>query len=316
MADMADGTLMTIGDLARLTGVTVKTVRFWSDQGLVPPADRTPAGYRLFGPEALMRLNLVRTLRDLGIDLDTIRKVLRREAVIGDVAAAHAAALDVQIRALRLHQAVLQAVASRGTVTAEEIALMHRLAQLSSAERRRLVNDFIDDTFSGLNVDPGFLAMMRGAMPDLPADPSREQVDAWVELAELIADPDFRARLRETTASYARVREEITVSPSTEDQRATAELLRERVAAATAAGIAPGSPEAGPVTDELVAAYSRLFGKPDTPQFRAWLLESTHSAIDRRYERYWQLLGIINGWPPVPSVTPAAEWLIDALRRQ
>jgi DNA-binding transcriptional MerR regulator len=48
VAGMAGGTLLTIGELARLTGLTVKTVRFWSDEGLVPPADRTPAGYRLY----------------------------------------------------------------------------------------------------------------------------------------------------------------------------------------------------------------------------------------------------------------------------
>lgn len=316
MADMADGALLTIGELARLTGVPVKTVRFWSDEGLVPPAGRTPAGYRLFGPEAQMRLSLVRTLRDLGLDLGTIRKVLRREATIGDVAAAHAAALEVQIRALRLHQAVLRAVASRGTASAEEIQLMHELAQLSAAERRRLVTDFIDDTFAGLDADPDFLAMMRGAMPDLPADPTREQVDAWVELARLIQDPGFRARLRETTSRNARSRAEITTSPSTEDQQAMADMLRERVAAATAAGITPESPQARPVTDALVAAYSRLFGKPDTPEFRTWLLGTLESGTDRRYERYWQLLGIINGWPPVPAVTPAAEWLIGALRHQ
>ena len=314
MADMADGTLMTIGELARLAGVTVKTARFWSDQGLVPPADRTPAGYRLFGPEALMRLNLVRTLRDLGIDLETIRKVLRREASIGDVAAAHAAVLEVQIRALRLHQAVLYAVASRGTATAEEIQLMHELAQLSAAERRRLVTDFIHDTFAGTGADPDFLAMMRGAMPDLPADPSREQVDAWVELARLIGDQDFRARLRETTASHARARAATEASPGREDQQAMAALLRERVETATAAGIAPDSPAAGPVVDELTAAYARLFGRADNPEFRAWLLESMESGTDRRYERYWHLLAIINGWQPWPSVTPAAEWLITALR--
>ncbi|MBO0774332.1 MAG: MerR family DNA-binding transcriptional regulator, partial [Actinobacteria bacterium] len=43
---MAGDTLLTIGELARLTGLPVKTIRFWSDEGLVPPADRTPAGYR------------------------------------------------------------------------------------------------------------------------------------------------------------------------------------------------------------------------------------------------------------------------------
>jgi DNA-binding transcriptional MerR regulator len=44
---MADHALVTIGELARLAGLTVKTVRVWSDEGLVPPADRTRAGYRL-----------------------------------------------------------------------------------------------------------------------------------------------------------------------------------------------------------------------------------------------------------------------------
>jgi hypothetical protein len=45
---------------------------------------------------------------------------------------------------------VLKAVASRGTAAAEEIQLMHQLAQLSAAERRRLISEFIDDTCTGL----------------------------------------------------------------------------------------------------------------------------------------------------------------------
>jgi DNA-binding transcriptional MerR regulator len=43
---MAGAALLTIGELARLTGLTVKTVRFWSDQGLLPPEGRTRASYR------------------------------------------------------------------------------------------------------------------------------------------------------------------------------------------------------------------------------------------------------------------------------
>jgi hypothetical protein len=37
------------------------------------------------------------------------------------------------------------------------------------------------------------------------------------------------------------------------------------------------------------------------------LLDLLEAASDRRYERYWQLLAVINGWPPAPSVMPAAE---------
>jgi DNA-binding transcriptional MerR regulator len=311
---MADGTLLTIGELARQAGLPVKTIRFWSDQGLVPPADRTRAGYRLYGPQALMRLGLVRTLRDLGVDLATIHKVLGREVTIAEVASTHAAAMEVQIRALRLHQAVLRTVASRGTATAEEIQLMHKLAQLSAAERRRLISDFIDDTFTGLDLGPQFLPMMRAAMPDLPDQPSQDQVDAWIELAGLVQDPGFRASLRQAAAAQARAHAETPAEPSTEASRAMATLLREQVAAATAAGIEPDSPQARPVADELVAAYARHTGRANGPEFRSWLLELLESSSDQGYERYWQLLGIINGWPPQPSVMPAAEWLITALR--
>jgi hypothetical protein len=93
-------------------------------------------------------------------------------------------------------------------------------------------------------------------------------------------------------------------------------ILRERAGAAAEAGIEPGSAQAGPIVDDLVAAYARHFGRADGPEFRAWLLRQLESGGDRRYERYWQLLAIINGWPAQPAVMPAAEWLAEALRRR
>jgi len=314
VAGMPGGEFLTIGELARAAGLTAKTVRFWSDQGLLPPAGRTPAGYRLYGPGALARLGLIRTLRDLGVGLADVRKVLDREITIGEVAAVHAAALEVQVRALRLQQAVLRAVASRGITTAEEFQLMHKLANLSAAERRRMITDFIDDTFAGIDVSPDFLTMMRGALPDLPDEPSREQIDAWVELAELVQDPGFRGRLRQTAATFAEARADAATEPSREASQAMAGLLREKAGAAIAAGVEPGSAAARPVADELVAAYARLFGRPDGPEFRVWLLGQLEAGSDRRYERYWHLLAVINGWPRQPSVLPAAEWLAAALR--
>lgn len=311
---MTRGTLLTIGELARLTGLPVKTIRFWSDQGLVPPADRTPAGYRLYGPDAAVRAGLIAAMRELGVGLAAIRQVLAAETTICQVATAQAAALDVQIRALRLHQAVLRTVASRATATPEEIQLMQRLAQLSAAERRQLITDFIDDTLNGLDLGPDFVPMMRSAMPDLPDEPTHDQVSAWVELAELVQDPGFRARVRQTAVAQARARAETPAKPTSQDHQAMAALLRDRVAAATAAGIEPDSPQARPVADELVAAYARHAGRDNGPAYRSSLLDQLESGSDPRYERYWQLMAIINGWPPAPSITPAAEWLVKALR--
>jgi DNA-binding transcriptional MerR regulator len=66
---------MTIGQLARCTGLPVRTLRFDADEGVLPEADRTESGYRLFGPEAVARGRLVRTLRELGVGLADIKRV-------------------------------------------------------------------------------------------------------------------------------------------------------------------------------------------------------------------------------------------------
>ena len=87
-----DGQLITIGELARRTGLTVRTLRFYADGGLVAPAARSDAGYRLYDADAAVRAEFVRTLRELGVDLPTIRRVLARELTVADVAATHAAA--------------------------------------------------------------------------------------------------------------------------------------------------------------------------------------------------------------------------------
>ncbi|MFE2728403.1 MerR family transcriptional regulator [Kitasatospora sp. NPDC059327] len=302
--------LFTIGALARRTGLTVKTIRFYSDTGIVPSTDRSPAGYRLYDITALARLDLVRTLRDLGLDLAVIRQVLDREVTLSEVAAAHADALEVQIRTLRLRRAVLRAVAERAS-TPKEMDLMHKLAKLSDDERRRLVDDFIDDTFGGLEANPDFVALLRSAMPELPDDPDPEQVEAWVELAELTRDPAFRASVRRMAEHQA---DERAQGDTTGLHQELTEAVRDRVGHALDTGIAPASAEAMPVVSDLTARYARTFGRADDGELRAWLLTRLEVANDPRAERYWHLLSVINGWPVPPSLAPVFAWFIEALR--
>lgn len=81
---MDDGTRYSIGKLAKRTGLTVKTIRFYSDRGIVPPAGRSPAGYRRYATDAVARLALVQTLRELGLGLDAIRRVIDCELPLAD----------------------------------------------------------------------------------------------------------------------------------------------------------------------------------------------------------------------------------------
>jgi DNA-binding transcriptional MerR regulator len=111
---------VSIGELSRLTGLPVKTIRYYSDIGLVREARRTPAGYRRYDEQSLGRLELVRALRDLGIDLQTIARVAEQQWSLEDVARAHCDAIDVHLRQLALRRAVLRAIA-RGIARPEEV---------------------------------------------------------------------------------------------------------------------------------------------------------------------------------------------------
>ncbi|MEU9124173.1 MerR family transcriptional regulator [Streptomyces sp. NPDC048506] len=307
---MDGGTLYSIGELARRTGLTVKTIRFYSDRGIVTPADRTPAGYRRYGPDAVARLALVRTLRELGLGLDAIRRVTDQQLTLGEVAAEHAAALNVQIGILRLRRAVLITAAGREP-TIEEMERMHRLATLSEAERRRLIEDFLDVVFEGRHGDFDHAAARRSLTPELPHSPTEEQVAAWVQLAELSLDPDFRAGVRSMVDDHVADRPDGATVPPRPDVVA---VTRELVGAAVASGTSPDSPQADPVVATLTAGCALAVGRPDDGELHDWLSHRLEAANDPRWDRYVGLLAVINGWPAPEPLAPVIDWSVTALR--
>jgi DNA-binding transcriptional MerR regulator len=293
-----DGPLLSIGELARRAGLPVRTIRFWSDTGVLPPAARTGSGRRLYDAACVARLELVATLRELGVSLRDVRRVLDEQASIAEVAAVHLEALDAQIRVLRLHRAVL-AVAVKRAAGNEEMTMMNKLARMSVAERRRMIDDFLAEVFDGLEPNPSSAARWAGASL-LPDDPSPEQVDAWVELAELVSDRDFRQRIRQIT-DYG-------IQLQTNDRlEGWLEWVQEQAVGAVLRECPPDSAEAAQVVDRIMEVA------PDG-QDRAGLLAGLEAFTDPRIERYWQLTATINGWPPFPSLRRPHEWLIAALR--
>lgn len=298
--------LLTIGVLAERTGLPVRTIRYWSDIGLVAPTERSAAGYRFYDATATARLHLVRTLRELGLGLGAVRQVLRRQRSVAEVAAMHARALDAEIRTLQLRRAVLRIAAARGS-TDEEMTLMNRLARLTAVQRQQIIDDFVTDAFADIDPDApgaGIASAMRQMPAELSEDPSAEQIDAWVELAELVADPSFQVRVREmavrgASGSGAAGEPEVpALDPA---------LVAEHAGGALAAGVAPESEQGGVVLARIV--------RPElTADQRTALGDQLETFTDDRVERYWQLMGVLNDRPAVPSMVPAFEWLIAALR--
>ena len=291
---------MMIGQLAASSGVSVRTLRFYADAGVLPEAGRTASGYRVFGPDAVARARLVRTLRELGVGLDDITRVLAAEASLVDVAAEHARALDAQIRLLRLQRAVLRAFAR--STDPEELTRMTDLTNLTADERRRIVDDYLDAVFGD---DPGAVAdKLRMGTPELPDDPTPDQVAAWVEIAALLRDPDFIAASRRMAQ---RAREEGPELAQFEVGKAVGELA----GPAARSGLDPASPEALGIVQRLEA-----LGRTP-PEDRAAVAERIEAFSDRRVARYWTLVGIVNGWSPgqAPNdILDAWEWYARALR--
>lgn len=302
----------SIGDLSVRTGVPVRTIRFYSDTGLLPPAHRTPAGYRRYSDASVGRLHLICVLRDLDVDLPTIRRVLDDGLSVAEVAAAQREATALRIRTLRLRQSILRLVAERGS-SPEETVLMHRLTHLTSEERRRLVADFVAALAPGTSQARGAAAVLGTALPVLPDDPSDAQLAAWMEIAELMADDGFRTRL----AHGAFAASDEAALPRVESEKA-AELVsftREAVATARGAGIEPGSAGAVPVVDSVVARFAAVLGRPAGPALREWMAREFEAGHDPLVERYWRLVWTVNDWQVVDGHLPFQPWMAEALGR-
>ena len=67
---------MRIGELAAATGTTTKTLRFYEDSGLLPPAERAANGYRDYGQDAVNRLDFIHRGQAAGLTLAQIREVI------------------------------------------------------------------------------------------------------------------------------------------------------------------------------------------------------------------------------------------------
>jgi DNA-binding transcriptional MerR regulator len=67
---------LSTGDLARATGNTLRTIRFYEEEGLLKPAEVSEGGHRRYTEDDLERLRLITDLRELGLSLCEIRSIL------------------------------------------------------------------------------------------------------------------------------------------------------------------------------------------------------------------------------------------------
>jgi Cu(I)-responsive transcriptional regulator len=112
--------LHNIGAAAALTGVSAKMIRHYEGIGLIPPASRTFANYRLYSEADLHRLRFIKRARTLGFSMKQIEALLglwtnprRASADVRKLARAHVAELEGKIREMQAMQRTLEDLARR-----------------------------------------------------------------------------------------------------------------------------------------------------------------------------------------------------------
>src|SRR5262249_22787165 len=151
----------------------------------------------------------------------------------------------------------------------EQVSLMHKLVSLSDDDRDRLIDEFWDEITDGLDVHPAFVEQLRRLRPNLPEEPTTEQLEAWIELAELVRDDDFRRSLREVFHDRfpgARARE-VTAPPMLDRIEKHRKICLEALAAQRA-GLPADSPRAQDIVNRLAASIAEFPGEHDLTGLR------------------------------------------------
>ncbi|MBO1330131.1 MerR family transcriptional regulator [Streptomyces sp. VRA16 Mangrove soil] len=306
MSSGSDG-LWSIGELAEHAGTTVKTVRFYSDNGLLPERSRSTGGHRRYAPDALDRLQLIRSLRGLGLPVPEVRRIVEERAgaqsVLEDAVAGQLRTLGSQLTALRWQEAALRLVQECAPrERAKRLRLVGALGTPPSTDPlARFWRAWLPPRMpSGARAD--FLA---AAVPQPPDAPAPEQVLALARLCALVSRPCGGTEPTQPAAHRAAGARESTVLYAG---------LAEAYALAAPVMRKGADPAPGEALDCFVATYATVTGLRDTPEFRRGL--AGQLANDPRLDRYWDLVADLTTTPgAVPDPTPgtAHDWLLAAL---
>ncbi|MGH3913491.1 MAG: MerR family transcriptional regulator, partial [Pseudonocardiaceae bacterium] len=230
------GATWKVGQLARLTGLTVRTLHHYDSLGLLRPSARTPSGHRLYDEDDVRRLYRIVAMRELGLPLETIGQLLTGEPDLLELLWDHLDHIDVQlaaIRALRVRlTAMLAAVQAAGPPTATDLLeLIEEVMKMDETMMRYFTEEQLatltrrheqagpEATANVLAEWPQLIAAVQAEL-DAGTDPATPQVQTlarrWMELLETFhgGDSDLRDSLYRMQAENSEVLQQQYGGPS------------------------------------------------------------------------------------------------------
>jgi DNA-binding transcriptional MerR regulator len=300
-----------IGELSKRSGVPVKTIRHYADEGVLAPSSTSDAGYRLYTSDDARKLGIVRSLRALGFSLDAIKAMLDGSREPSDMAELQLDVIETQIRALGRQRTILRAAKelhARADIV-RHLDAAYAAASLGAAERSHRLERWLENATT---VDPGAAgrAKIRSMILDgLPDELSPEQLEAWIALSALLDDEGLLETLRLQHGPFA----DAPVDDAAREAfgREIMTIQSETIALLDAS---PDDERVQTLLDRQMTLFAKALELQDDPQFPEWFLAYAERTNDPRIERFWNEAAILRGWPPMPPFTRANALLLQALR--
>jgi len=297
-------TAYTIGELSALSGIPVRRIRFYSDKVLLPPAARSAAGYRIYSESDMARLDLVRALRDAGVNLETIRKFLSRRLTLTDVLRMRLRTLEAEITSRRRIAAVLSATLRSPEPAESDLRRLWAMTTLSNAKLREMLEELFSKVANGAHVDEAWKAQVIGDItPELPDEPTPGQIDAWNEIITMMTDETVVSEMRAEMASMWNN----DFDPSAYNAASKEILAKAREAIGK--GEPPNSAAGRAIAEEWLGKIARAMKHQPDSKFMEWARK--HHA---RSSRYRELLGVLRGDGGNGSSGREWLWINEAIK--
>jgi DNA-binding transcriptional MerR regulator len=294
----------TIGQISKLSGASVRRIRFYSDKGLLPPAARTSRGYRVYSETDLARLDLIRALRDAGVSLEAIRKIFSRRLTLAEVLEMRLGTLEAEIASRRRIAAVLRATLRATEATEANLRRLWTVTTLSKARLQKMIEDFVDKVIDGFHVDDAWKAqMIEASTVELPDQPTPEQIDAWNEIIKMITDTAF---IRQMRSEMGRMwNEDVDLSSYA---KASNEILA-KAREAIGRGEQPTSSTAIAIAREWLERLAKAMNRDPDDKFFAWAREHHIRSL-----RYHELLATLYADDRNGPTARQWVWINEAIR--
>lgn len=297
----------TIGDLSRLSGVSVRRIRFYSDKGLLPPTTRTSSNYRVYSDADVARLDLIRALREAGISLAAIRRILSQHLSLREVLTVRLETLEAEIASRRRIAAVLHTTLKIDQPTETDLRRLWTMTILSQTQMQTAMERFYDKVAVRADMgDEWKRQMIDASMPELPDEPAARQIDAWNEIAAMITDESFLAEMQADTATMWNGE----FDPGAYAE--AAESILGKVRSAIDKGEDPLSPTGAAIAREWLEKSAKAMRREPDRAFLDWHL-GQYRKHHARSARYQELLAILRGEERGPKPGNEWQWINEAM---